>query len=120
MKVPVFSKERITGPFCSFYFFLSLFSISGFANAGASETQRLGFIQGFYYKNKGRGRVVHTREGRAFCKIKIGRKIKFKIHIHNNCFYGRGTYPEVRELQCLLQNTYNDLKKYLKIEIPDS
>ena len=45
---------------------LSLFSISGFANAGASETQRLDFIQGFYYKNKGRGRVVHTREGREF------------------------------------------------------
>ena len=37
------------------------------------------FIQGFYYKNKGRGRVVHTREGREICKIRIG-KIKFKTH----------------------------------------
>ena len=102
------------GPFCSFYFSLSLFSISGFANAGASETQRLDFIQGFYYKNKGRGRVVHTREGREFLKNKMGGKIKFKVHIHNNCFYGRGTDPEVRELQCLLQNTYNDLKNILE------
>ena len=50
----------------------------------------------------------------SFCKIKIGGKIKFKIHVHNNCFYGRGTYPEVRELQCLLQNTYNDLINMLK------
>ena len=38
------------------------------------------FIQGFYYKNKGRGRVVHTREGREICKIRIGGKIKFKTH----------------------------------------
>ena len=68
------------------------------------------FVQGFYYKNKGRGRVVHTTEGREICKIKIGGKIKFKTHIHNNCVYGRGIYPEVRELQCPLQSTYNDLK----------
>ena len=79
-------------------------------NAGASETQMLDFIQGFYYKNKGRGRVVHTRERREFCKIKIGGKIKFKTHIHNNCFYDRGIYPEVRELQYPLQSTYSDLK----------
>ena len=46
-----------------------------------------GFIQGFYYKNKGRGRVVH----------KVGRKNK--VQTHNNCFYGREIYPEVRELQ---------------------
>ena len=54
--------------------------------------------------------VVHTMEGREFCKIKIGGKIKFKTHIHNNCFYGRGIYPEVRELKCPLQSTYRDLK----------
>ena len=38
------------------------------------------FTQGFYYKNKGRGRVVHTGEGREICKIRMGRKIKFKTH----------------------------------------
>ena len=104
-------KGTYHGPFLFFLFLsLSLFSISGFVNAGASETQRLDFIHGFYYKNKGRGVVVHTREGREFCKIKIGGKIKFKTHIHNNCFYGRGIYPGVRELKCPLQSTYSDLK----------
>ena len=29
------------------------------------------FIQGFYYKNKGSGRVVHTGEGREICKNKV-------------------------------------------------
>ena len=44
------------GPFfCSVLFFsLVVFSLSGFFNAGASETQRCSFIQGFCYKNKGR------------------------------------------------------------------
>ena len=74
------------------------------------------FIQSFHYKNKGRGRVVHTREGREICKIRIGGKITFKTHIHNNCFYCRGIYPEVRELQCLLQNTeiHTMTSKYFK------
>ena len=30
-----------------------------------------GFIQGFYYKNKGRGRVVHAGEDREICKIRL-------------------------------------------------
>ena len=29
------------------------------------------FIQGFYYKNEGRGRVVHTGEGGEICKNKV-------------------------------------------------
>ena len=62
------------------------------------------FIQGFYYKNKRRGRVVHTGEGREICKIRLKGKIKFK-HTHKNCFYDREIYPEVRELQYPLQNT---------------
>ena len=33
------------------------------------------FIQGFYYKNKGRGMVAHTGEGREICKIGMGGKI---------------------------------------------
>ena len=36
------------------------------------------FIQGFYYKNRGRGRIVHTGEGREICKIRLRGKIKFK------------------------------------------
>ena len=63
-------KGTYHGPFLFFLFLsLSLFSKRGFTNAGASETQRLDFIQGFYYKNKGRGRVVHTREGRESLQI---------------------------------------------------
>ena len=61
----------------------------------------------------GRGRVVHTGEGREICKIRMAGKIKFKAHTHNNCLYGSKIYPEVRELQCPLQNTKihtNDLK----------
>ena len=62
------------------------------------------FIQGFYYKNKGRGRVVHTAESREICKNKVKKgRIKFKTHTHNNCFYGREIYPEIRELQYPLQ-----------------
>ena len=76
---------------------LSLFYFtSGFGNAGASETQVGGFIQGFYYKNTGRVRVVHTGEGREICKNKVQKKSKVQTH---NCFYGREIQPEVKELQ---------------------
>ena len=72
-------KGTYHGPFLFFLFLsLSLFSTSGFANTGASETQRLDFYKRFYYKNKGRGRVVHTREGREVCKTRIGGKNKFQ------------------------------------------
>ena len=104
----------MTGPFCSFYFFLSLYFLQVDSRMLVQVKHRGWiFIQGFYYKNKGRGRVVHTGEGREICKIRMGGKIKFKTHTHNNCFYGREIYPEVRELQCPLQNTRiytNDLK----------
>ena len=61
------------------------------------------FIQGFYYKNKGRGRVVHTVEGREICKIRLRGKIKFKNT--TTASTAEKVYPEVRELQYLLQNT---------------
>ena len=60
-----------------------------------------GFIQVFIIKIRGRGRVVHTGEGRDI--FVIGKENKVKPH--NNCFYGRKIYPEVRELQYLLQDT---------------
>ena len=59
------------------------------------------FIQGFYYK-KGRGRGSTYRGRTGEVRKKEGRKVK---SIHDNCFYGREIQPEVKELQCPLQNT---------------
>ena len=109
-------KGTYHGPFLFFLFLsLSLFSTSGFANAGVSETQRLDFIQGFYYKNKVRGRVVHTREGREICKNKNRKKNKVE-NAHTQLLprqrdipRGQGaTMPAPKYL-----STYNDLKNPL-------
>ena len=51
-------RRALFSSFLSLSFSLSLsllFFTGGFVNAGASETQRLGFYTGFYYKNKGEG-----------------------------------------------------------------
>ena len=53
------------GPFCSVSFSLSLgFLLVDYLMLVHVKHRGWVFIQGFYYKNKGRGRAVHTGEGK--------------------------------------------------------
>ena len=104
----------------SISFSLSLFSISGFANAGASEAQRLDFVQGFYYKNKGRGRVVHTREGREIWKNKSRRKNKVQnIHAQQLLLRQRDI-PRGQGAAMPAPKYIQWPQRYFKNNIPDS
>ena len=64
------------------------------------------FIQGFYYKIKGK-----------FAKMRVRRNNKVQKHTYNNCFYGRHIYPEGRELQYPLQYT-SYIQSTIDLELP--
>ena len=68
------------------------------------------FIQGFYYKNKGRGRVVHTGEGREICKIRTRGKYSSNIYTHTTTASKAEKYTQ----RPGSYNTHSVIQKYIQ------